>query len=82
MLSNHDFIVDLHLPLWQEQEKSTKQVQERLITELVKKLLLCLVWKPLTELAALGTGLLANRRLRQFCGKEDVLCRAGNAALQ
>lgn len=56
MLNNHYFIDDLHLSLWQEQEKSTKQVQERWITELVKNLL-HLVWKPLPELAALGTDL-------------------------
>lgn len=36
MLKNHYFIDDLRLSLWQEQEKSTKQVEERLMTEFVR----------------------------------------------
>lgn len=80
ILNNDYFIDDL-----QEQEKNTKQVQERLMTEFVKKLL-HLVWKTLTQLGGLVTDLHAKRggvqRKRQFHGREDVLCRAENIALQ
>lgn len=63
MLNKHYFVDDLHLSLWQEQEKSAKQVQERLMTEFVRKLLFHLVWKTLTQLAALVTDLHAKKRL-------------------
>lgn len=70
MLKNHDFIDDLHLSLWQEQEKSTKRVLERLMTEFVRKPLLHLAWKTLTQLAALVTDLHAKKRLG---GTEEMI---------
>lgn len=81
ILNNDYFIDDL-----QEQEKSTKQVQERLMTEFVRKILLHLVWKTFTQLGGLVTDLHAKRgwgqQERWFRGREDMLCRAENVALQ